>query len=508
MRISIVGSGYVGLVTGACLAELGHDVLCVDVDPVKVRSINAGIPPIHERGLDVLLQRHAGHRLRAMTDLKAAVLATDLTMVAVGTPFDGHAIDLSQIKEAAAGIGRALKEKTDWHMVVIKSTVVPGTTDKVVLPILERESGKTLGSGGLEAKPGLASKPGFGLGMNPEFLTEGEAVENFLHPDRLVLGAVDEASLAALDELYRVFPEEGAPRGVQRIRTNCATAEMIKYTSNSLLATLISFSNEIANLCSTLGGVDPMDVVGAMRTSQYLRCQTDPESEMRTEAIGPIAGIAPIADFLIPGCGFGGSCLPKDIGALIAHGKSLGASMRVLEAVRDTNATQPARMTALLEKEIKREKEIGIEKGIEKGIENGNGLRGLPVAVLGLAFRPDTADLRESPALSIIRDLLARGARVTAYDPAVLPESPSGGGAPLEASVIASLFDGAVRLARSLEEAVAGARGIVLVTRWGEFARLSELIDPLADPPVVVDGRRMLDKSRFKHYAGIGLCNP
>jgi UDPglucose 6-dehydrogenase len=261
---------------------------------------------------------------------------------------------------------------------------------------------------------------------------------------------------------------------VQRIRTNCTTAEMIKYTSNSLLATLISFANEIANLCATIGGVDAMDVMEAMRTSQYLNR-------------------APIADFLVPGCGFGGSCLPKDISALIAQGRSMGASMRVLEAVRETNSAQPGRMAMLLQKGLY----------LKKGSDIG--LRGLPVTVLGLAFRPGTSDLRESPAIPIIRDLLARGARITAYDPAVVPGPVSGGPPSPEASAIASLFDGAVHLAKSLEEAIARAEGIVLVTRWEEFARLPDLLHPMADPPVVVDGRRMLDKSAFKRYEGIGL---
>ena len=487
MRVSIIGSGYVGLVTGVCLAEKGHQVVCVDLDPAKVRSINAGIPTIRERGLDPLLRRNAGNRLRATSDLAAAVAETDLTLMAVGTPFEGQAIDLSQIRSACAAIGRALRDKDSWHMVVIKSTVVPGTTENEVLPILERGSGKLAGEG-------------FGVGMNPEFLTEGEAVEDFMRPDRLVLGAIDPRSLRALEELYETFP------GVERIRVNCRTAEMIKYASNSLLATLISFSNEIANLCSSLGNVDAMDVVRGMQSSKYLRA---PEQ----------AGPAPIADFLVPGCGFGGSCLPKDISALIAHGRSTGASMRVLEAVRDTNLAQPARMIRLLEKHLP-------------------DLRGIPVTVLGLAFRPGTSDMRESPAILIIRDLLARGARVSAFDPALIPaaavaahagtrqaaaaawedeeippetsgDSGSESGSPgeIEAERAFNLFEGKVKLCRTLEEAAAGARGIVLVTRWDEFRRLPAVLGTIegGTHPVVVDGRRMLDKSGFRIYEGIGL---
>lgn len=488
MRVSIVGSGYVGLVTGACLAEKGHEVICVDLDARKVRSINGGVPPILERGLGPLMRRNAGKRLRAVTDLESAVRDTDITLIAVGTPFDGKAIDLAQIRGAAAGIGRAIGKKDAWHMVIVKSTVVPGTTDNVVLPLLERESGKAAGEG-------------FGVGMNPEFLTEGEAVEDFMSPDRLVLGAIDRRSLDALEELYESFPD------VARIRVNCRTAEMIKYASNSLLATLISYSNEIANLCSSLGGVDAMDVVKGVQASKYLSLEGGPGQ----------SGTAPIADFLVPGCGFGGSCLPKDIAALIAHGKAAGASMRVLEAVRDTNLAQPARIARLLEKRI-------------------HDLKGAPIAVLGLAFRPGTSDMRESPAIPVIRDLLARGARLSAYDPALVPapeavpamagaasNSPAAGhsgSAPefkegasgrmeeeSEADRASALFEGRVRLCRTLEEAVAGARGIVLLTRWHEFHHLPAVIDALEseDPPVLVDGRRMLDKSLFRAYEGIGL---
>jgi len=502
MRVSIIGTGYVGLVTGVCLAEKGHQVVCVDLDPRKVEAINAGSPTIHERGLGPLLRRNAGVRLRATVDLRSAVRESDLTLIAVGTPFDGHAIDLAQVREACASIGRAMRAKGAWHMVVVKSTVVPGTTDNEVIPILERESGGRAGHD-------------FGVGMNPEFLTEGEAVEDFMNPDRLVLGAIDDRSQQALEDLYEAFP------GVARIGVNCRTAEMIKYASNSLLAAMISFSNEIANLCSAIGGVDAMDVVRGMQASRYLSVETSPG---RSEP-------APICDFLVPGCGFGGSCLPKDISALIAHGNVMGAPMRVLEAVRDTNLGQPARVVRLLMKRIR-------------------DLKGVPVTVLGLAFRPGTSDMRESPAFPVIRDLLARGARVSAFDPALVPavvhagqriRHPAEGGwepdpAPepgdsasgdqigldamgsdnygtdpetpgqAEAERVHGMFKGAVRLCNGLEEAVDGARAIIVVTRWPEFRRLPALLDDLpGEHPVVVDGRRMLDKSRIRNYEGIGL---
>lgn len=484
MRVSIVGTGYVGLVTGACLAEKGHEVICVDLDKGKVARINRGAPVIRETGLDALLKRHAGSALRATTDLASAVRGTDLTLITVGTPFDGHAIDLGQVRKAAQDIGAALRTKGAWHTVVVKSTVVPGTTDNVVLPDIENGSG-------------LRAGVGFGVGMNPEFLTEGEAVADFMDPDRIVLGAGDRRTLIDLEALYAGFP------GVPRVRTTSKTAEMIKYASNTLLATLISWSNELANLSSTLGGIDAMDVVAALRLSRYLTV-TPPAPADWSPVPGP-AGIpaaaiggrdwrtAAIAEFLVPGCGYGGSCLPKDTAALVAQGRSVGAPMRLLEAVCRINLEQPGRMVGLLEKRIPN-------------------LMGVRVAVLGLAFRPGTDDLRESPAIPIIKDLLARGAKVEAYDPAVaeaaVEHRSAAAGSPdfLEPSTEPfPLLDGEVKLCSSMEEALAGTRAAIVVTRWPEFKNLPGIIEGRLDQPVVVDGRRMLDKNGVALYEGIGL---
>jgi UDPglucose 6-dehydrogenase/GDP-mannose 6-dehydrogenase len=251
MKVSVIGTGYVGLVTGVCLADKGHDVTCADLDGAKVDRINRGEAPIFERGLDDLLRRHAGTRLRATLDARDAVRSTDLTLIAVGTPFDGRRIDLTDVKGAARTVGQALAEKAGYHAVVVKSTVVPGTTDTVVLPILEAVSGKRAGTD-------------FGVGMNPEFLTEGEAVGDFMDPDRIVLGGIDTRTQDALDALYAPFPD--APR----LRTNNGTAEMIKYASNAILATMISFSNELANLGSAIGGIDTVEVMRGLHLSRYL----------------------------------------------------------------------------------------------------------------------------------------------------------------------------------------------------------------------------------------------
>ena len=220
MNVSIVGTGYVGLVSGVCLAEMGHDVTCVDIDQTKVDKINQGSPPIYEAGLGELLNKNIHQGLKATTDLRAAVLETELSIIAVGTPFDGKEIDLRFIETVASQIGTVLKEKADYHVVVVKSTVVPGTTDTVVLPILETASGKKAGES-------------FGVGMNPEFLKEGEAIKDFMAPDRIVLGGLDAKTLSVLRTLYQVF------EGVDKLETNCKNDEMIKYTANSLIATII-----------------------------------------------------------------------------------------------------------------------------------------------------------------------------------------------------------------------------------------------------------------------------
>ena len=345
MRIAIVGSGYVGLVSAACWAEKGHHVTCVDVDAERVRAIESGRAPFHEPGLNDLIARHAGGNLTATLDLERAVREADLTVIATGTPFDGARIDLTAVECAAVAIGRALRGHDRHHVVVVKSTVVPGTTDEIVGPILERESGRALGAD-------------LGLGMNPEFLSEGSAVADSLTPDRIVLGACDARTHAVLEELHAPFP---APR----MRTNNRTAETIKYASNALLATMISFSNEIAGLCERLPEVDAVDVMRGVHLASTLTTRLDDGRSIK----------AGITSFLHPGCGYGGSCLPKDVRALVAHARAHEIDMPILEAVDRVNTRQPERLIELVERQCGK-------------------LRGLRVAVMGLAFKPDTADMR------------------------------------------------------------------------------------------------------------------
>lgn len=445
MKISIVGTGYVGLVTGVCFAEKGHDVVCVDVDQKKVDLINAGTPPIFEQGLEVLLRKNIKGRLRATTNLHKAVHETQISMIAVGTPFDGREIDLTFIKAVSREIGQSLRSKSGYHVVIVKSTVVPGTTDDVVRPILEEASGKKAGVD-------------FGVGMNPEFLTEGEAVNDFLFPDRIVLGGMDEATIEQQAELYKGF------FGVEVLRTNNKTAEMIKYTANALLATLISFSNEMANLCAAVKDVDVVDVMRGVHTSRYLSVDL-PEGKR----VQP-----PIVSFLAAGCGFGGSCFPKDVKALAAHGERLHAPMHVLDAVLKVNEQQPQKIIQLLKKHFA-------------------SLKGVRVSILGLAFRPDTNDMRESPAIPIVRSLLREGAVVKGYDPVATDE----------ARKIFSSQE--LELSGSLSDALTKADAVVLVTRWDEFRKVPDLLRSRTPQPLFVDGRRLLDKSTIARYEGIGL---
>jgi len=443
IRISIVGTGYVGLVSGACFAEIGHDCTCVDIDATKVERINRGESPIHENGLEPILRRHVGKQLRATTDLTAAVRDSEITLIAVGTPFDGERIDLTHVREAARGIGAALRRKSGYHVVVVKSTIVPGTTDEVVLPELERASGKRAGAD-------------FGVGMNPEFLTEGVAVDDFMRPDRIVLGGIDQRSIDAQRQVYAFF--EGTPV----LTTNNKTAEMIKYASNCVLATMISFSNEFGNLCSVLGGVDVTDVMRGVHLARYFTTALEDGRRIK----------APITSFLWAGCGYGGSCLPKDTKALSAHGAAHGAVMPLLDSVIAINQAQPAQMMSLLDRHF-------------------TSLKGVRVALLGLAFKEDTDDMRESPAIPLARMLIERGAHVVGYDPVA------------RASARAAL-PAAVELAPSLEAALSDVDAALLVTRWSEFQRVPDLLKEHPKVPVLVDGRRMLDPASNSRYEGIG----
>ncbi|MBU4492341.1 MAG: UDP-glucose/GDP-mannose dehydrogenase family protein, partial [Euryarchaeota archaeon] len=286
----------------------GHEVICVDVDESKIEQINSGIPPIYEEGLSELLKKHAGKSLNATSDYGFAVMNSDVSFICVGTPSDSLGnIDLGIVKAASASIGDSLRKKKGYHVIVVKSTVVPETTEKVVLPIIEKHSGKSLGD--------------FGITMNPEFLREGKAVYDFMHPDKIVVGSMDKKSGDIVASLYTGLDCEVT-------RTNPRTAEMIKYVNNSFLATKISFSNEVGNICKKLS-IDTYEVMSAVG---------------KDFRIGP--------HFLNAGAGFGGSCFPKDVKALIGKAKEIGYEPVLLKSVIEVNERQPSMMVTLLKNKL------------------------------------------------------------------------------------------------------------------------------------------------------------
>ena len=447
-KLSLVGAGYVGIVSGACLAEKGFYVTCVDIDKEKVEKINNCIQPIFENGLEELLKKNVNNRrLIASTNLKEAVIGSEISIIAVGTPFDGEKSDLSYIKKSAEEIGTALKEKTAYHVVVIKSTVTPGITDEVVLPILEKKSGKKAGVD-------------FGVGVNPEFLREGCAVNDFMNPDRIVIGGIDKKTIDKLLELYKGF------NGVDKLITNNKTAEIIKYASNSLLATLISFSNEIGNICALTQGVDIKDVMAGVHLDKRLNPILTDGSRVNPRFLS----------YLEAGCGFGGSCLPKDVKALISYAENRRENPKILRSVIEVNQKQPHKLIQLLNKHY-------------------GSFKNLKVAILGLAFKPDTDDMRESPAIPVVKLLLQNGAHIKAYDPVVKDE----------AKKIFGTDN--IEYPESLNETLLDVDAVILITRWKEFNDLSTLINNLKPQPLIIDGRRMLSKKDYKRYEGVGLNN-
>jgi UDPglucose 6-dehydrogenase len=419
MKISIIGTGYVGSVTGVCFAEMGHQIYFVDIDQTKLDAINSGKSPIFEPDLDDLLMKNR-KKISTTTDISEAVNTTDLTMICVGTPqkTDGSS-DLRYITDVAHAIGKALARHKKYQTIIVKSTVLPGTTTNVVQPILEQESGKEV-------------TVNFGIGSNPEFLKEGSAVKDFFHTDRIVIGANDPKTKEILDDLYK-------PLHAPIFTTDIKTAEMIKYVSNAFLATKISFSNEIGNLCK-MNEIDSYEVF---------------------RGVGMDSRINP--HFFRSGIGFGGSCFPKDIQALISFAESQGIETKILKAVLKTNDDQPQKLIALLKKHIS--------------------IRGKKIGILGLSFKPDTDDIRESRAIPVVLSLLEEGAKILAYDPMAMPG-------------FVKIFP-QISYAKSSEE-VLETDALIIITEWSEFFDLD------FKEKIVIDGRKVKKAEReARIYEGI-----
>ena len=421
MHITVIGTGYVGLVVGACLAETGNEVVCADVDEGKIEMLNADQIPIYEPGLaDLVARNRAQHRLHFTTDVAAAITDADVLFIAVGTPpdEDGSA-DLRHVLNVAEIIGRHVTRET---VIVTKSTVPVGTAERVQAAVAKH------------------AKHPFHVCSNPEFLKEGAAVDDFMKPDRVVLGVESDHARSVMAELYAPFVRTGRPI----IFMDISSAELTKYAANAMLATRISFMNEIANLCEKVGA--NVDLV--------------------RKGIGSDGRIGP--SFLFPGPGYGGSCFPKDVKALMCTGREHGAALQVLEAVELANDRQKNRLFEKLERAL-----------------DGR-LRGARIAIWGLAFKPNTDDMREAPSLVLIDALHNAGASVTAHDPAAM-------------TAAQRIIGDGVRFAPSNYEAIEDADALVVVTDWNEYRHPDfNRMKAAMKSPVVIDGRNLYDREKMR----------
>ena len=427
-RICLVGTGHVGLVYAVAFTLQGHRVVGTDVVAEAIASLRKGAPTFYEPGLEAALARaRRTKRLSFSTEIAAEVAKAEAIFLAVGTPSrEDGSIDTSFIEAAAKTVGEGMREAKAYQVLTVKSTVVPGTTETVVRPALEAASGKSAGKD-------------FGLCMNPEFLREGSAVEDALKPDRIVIGALDKRSADALARVY-------AKVRCRKLRTDLRTAEMIKYATNASLATKVSFANELANLCDALGGINVDAVV---------------------EGLGLDKRINP--RFLKAGLGFGGSCFPKDVKALLAAGRSKGYDSFLLQATLDVNDLQPSRAIALAEDAV-------------------GDVRGKRVAILGLSFKGGSDDIRESRAIPLARALVAKGAEVVGYDP--------------EANAAFHAAVPGVEIAPTVASALAHADVCIVHNDWPEWRALKAKDFIGMRRKVVVDGRRILNR---KALAGVEL---
>ncbi len=421
MHIAVIGTGYVGLVTGACFADFGMRVTCVDKDEDKINSINAGRMPIYEPGLDALVAKGVREgRLEFSTDVRGTVAQSLVVFLAVGTPPSGDgSADMSQIDEVAYEIAKALN---GYKVIVTKSTVPVGAASRIKKIIEENK----------------ATPSRFSVAANPEFLREGAAINDFMRPDRVVIGCTDDEAVAILKDIYRPLYLLETPFVI----TTPESAEMIKYASNAFLATKVSFINEISGLCELLGA-DVHDVAKGMGMDVRIGSK-----------------------FLHPGPGFGGSCFPKDAQALVALGRSVNYDVRIVEAALRVNECQKDSIIDRIRRLLPR-------------------LDGKTIAILGLAFKPETDDIREAPSIRIIGDLLEAGARIRAYDPAAM------------ASARRLLTD--VEYCEDEYEAARGSDGLVVVTEWNQFRRLDmDRLKQLMREPNIIDLRNLYEPETMR----------
>lgn len=423
MKIAIIGSGYVGLVAGACFAEIGHTVKLVDNDPAKLERLKAGQCPIHEAGLPELLEKHRGKRLTFTGNLHRAVSSSQAVFIAVGTPDDGDGkADMSYVESVARGVAAAI---TDYTVIVEKSTVPVMTSERIRQTLILHGTNPEL----------------FDVASNPEFLKEGTAVDDFLHPDRIVVGSDNQRAAQVLREIYLPMTQAGC----RLIETSTKSAELIKHASNAFLAMKISFVNAVASVCEQVGA-DVTEVV---------------------QGVGSDSRIGP--QFLKPGIGYGGSCFPKDLKAFRAVAEQNHYHIKMLEEVSHINGDQQKRFLAKIREALWT-------------------MRGKKLAVLGLAFKGGTDDIRESPAISIIKSLLKEGCQIVAHDPAATENA-------------RKVLDGTIEYAKSPYAAARGADALLILTDWKEFSDLN--LDQLElKHPLIIDGRNLYDP---KTVAALGF---
>ncbi|MDC0273018.1 UDP-glucose/GDP-mannose dehydrogenase family protein [bacterium] len=444
MKINVIGTGYVGLVSGVCLAAKGHVVRCFDTNSETIHTLRSGKCHFYEKGLEGLFREHNNNLSFEFLDVSSDLVLSDceVILIAVGTPTVNEKIDLSQIKTASRNIGKMIKNHDHFISVIVKSTVVPGTTDSVVKEILEESSGKKIGE--------------FGLGMNPEFLREGNAIEDFMSPDRIVFGHEDQKTLELLDEIY-------SPWDVEKIVVNTRTAEMIKYVNNSLLATQISTINEYSNIAESVGNIDFNSVMHAV----HLDKRWTPIDSITSKRVYP-----GIIDYLKPGCGFGGSCFPKDVMALAALSKEIGINPIILDSVIKVNQSQPKVILEYLEKRV-------------------GSLKHKNILVLGISFKPETDDVRESVSIKIMRYLSDLGCNITAHDPISFENAKK-------------IIDFEVNYVDDWRGVLSENDIIIVCTNWNEYRELKEFNGEL-DSKVLFDTRSLFKKEDFDKLKYINI---
>ena len=446
MNLGVIGAGYVGLTTAICLASLNHKVIIYDTDQRKIEKIKNKQMPFFEDGLQNLLEKAIASKNLTCTDnMDNLVQDTDVCFICVGTPTtqDGF-IDLTQILSAVTSLAASLKKKQkNDFVIIIRSTVIPNTTRGKVLPILKE----------------ILGAQQFGLCVVPEFLREGQALGDFMNPDKIVIGGFDEKNKDLVEKIFEHFKVRA-----KIIKTNPETAELIKYTNNAFFSLLISFANEIANISEKISGVDSFEVLNALISDKRIT------TKLNNEDIVP-----ELKSYLIPGCGFGGSCFPKDVRAILQYALINQVKTPLLDAVLEINDERPRRIVSMAESLL-------------------GDLKGKKIAVLGLTFKPDTDDTRSSPALVAIKIFQNKGATIIAYDPLISKKNQE------------NPFD--FTLAETLDSCLDESNLAILFTKWTEFQSIdSKFLQQHMKNPLIIDGRGFLDQSKFERntYYKIGF---